>query len=204
MKLLSITTLLVAGAIVSTASAQAPPALTFDPHLSAPQPKPAVSPVPGPTSAAPVAYDPLLDPTPIQTVSQSFDENRLRVSVDVGLPTGVRIGAKLFHSNFWAEFGVGVWWVVPYVSTALRYDAGLYEGASNRIALRPSLSATFVPLDGGVPGFGADLEIIWQHKFSDRFLTDLGFRFGASAFRDRDDGRWLPIPVLSFVLAVQF
>ena len=179
-------------ALGGVARAQSAP-LTTDPHLQ-------------PRSAAPaaLAIDPLLDAAPILVeLPQGPTDENLRVSLDVGLPTGVRLQARLFESRFWAEVGVGVWWIVPYVSTALRYDCHMYEGRRNLVAVRPSVSATLIPF-GRVPvGFGADVEFIWQHRFTDRIATDLGFRLGATAFHD-DYNRWGVIPVATLVFALQF
>ena len=180
--------------------ARAQPApLTTDPHF---QPRP----------AAPVApaVDPLLDAAPIlvELPKGPTDEN-IRVSLDVGLPTGVRLQARLFESRFWAEVGVGVWWIVPYASTALRYDLRLYEGQRDTFAVRPSVSATIIPLGDVYYGFGGDTEFIWQHRFSNRLITDLGFRLGASAIRNsrnyhNSHNTWIGAPVLALVLAAQF
>lgn len=148
--------------------------------------------------------DPLLDATPVLVeIPPAPVEESLRVSLDVGFPTGVRLQARLFESRFWAELGTGVWWIVPYVSTALRYDCHLFEGQRNLFAVRPSVSATLIPF-GRVPvGFGADVEFIWQYRFTDRLVTDLGLRFGATAFHD-EGSHWAAVPVLALVFAVQF
>ena len=134
---------------------------------------------------------------------ERFFGESFRISLDVGFPTGIRLQTRLFESRFWAEVGTGVWWIVPYVSTALRYDCHLFEGSENLFAVRPSVSATLVPLGDGAIGFGADIEFIWQHRFTDRFVTDLGLRFGATAFHD-EGGHWAAVPVLAIVFAVQF
>ncbi len=148
--------------------------------------------------------DPLLDATPVLIeIPPAPVEDSFRISLDFGFPTGVRLQARLFESRFWAEVGTGVWWIVPYVSTALRYDCHLFEGSENLFAVRPSVSATLVPLGDGAIGFGADIEFIWQHRFTDRFVTDLGLRFGATAFHD-EGGHWAAVPVLAIVFAVQF
>jgi len=100
------------GAISATAE---PAPLTLGPHL---QPRRAAFRAPG---------DPLLDAAPaLVELPKAPVEESVRVSLDVGLPTGLRVGAQLFESRFWAEFGVGVWWLAPYASTALRYDLHLY------------------------------------------------------------------------------
>ena len=181
-------------ALGGVARAQPAP-LTTDPHL---QPRSAAPGAPAP------AVDPLLDAAPIlvELPKGPTDEN-IRVSLDVGLPTGVRLQARLFESRFWAEVGVGVWWIIPYASTALRYDLRLYEGQRDTFAVRPSVSATIIPLTRLFYGFGGDAEFIWQHRFSNRLITDLGFRLGASAIRD-SYGYWFGAPVLALVLAAQF
>ena len=176
------------------ASAQLPPGpLTADP-LSVPRATPPVPP-----------GDALLDRTPLLAERPAATGERFRFSADLGLPTGIRLGARLGESRFWAEFGVGVWWIVPFASTALRYDCGLYDGARDRLAVRPSVSATIVPVfREAIFGCGADVEVVWQHRFTDRFVTDFGVRVGATALlgRARDD---IPVaPVLAIVLAAQF
>ncbi len=167
----------------------------------------AISAVAEPPPARP-ANDPLLDAVPVLVeLPKAPVEESLRVSLDVGLPTGLRVGARLFESRFWAEFGVGVWWIVPYASTALRYDLHLYEGRANTIAVRPSVSATVIPLREISFGFGGDLEVIWQHRFTNRLVTDLGFRLGASVIHARSRGNlgdWWPVPIATLVFAVQF
>ena len=177
------------------ASAQDLPALTVDP-LSVPR---ATPPVPPGNS--------LLDPTPILVERPDSTDARYRLSLDVGFPTGIRIGRQLGESRFWGEVGLGVWWIVPYVSTALRYDCRLYDGASDCLAVRPSLSATVVPIfTEGVFGCGADVEFVWQHRFANGFATDFGFRIGATALFgpwSRDDH--VPVvPVVALVFAAQF
>ena len=164
----------------------------------------AVGQAPPPTELPPRPFDPLLDATPVLVeLPKAPAEESVRVSFDVGFPTGVRIQARLFESRFWAEAGVGLWWIFPYASAALRYDCHMYEGRWNLAAVRPSVSATFIPI-GRVPvGFGADVEFIWQHRFTDRIATDLGFRLGASAFQG-DYGGWGVIPVATLVFALQF
>ena len=170
----------------------------------------AVSATAEPPPARP-ANDPLLDAVPtLVELPKAPVEESIRVSFDVGLPTGVRVGVRLFESRFWAEFGVGVWWIVPYASTALRYDLHLYEGRANTIAVRPSLSATIIPLSEVAFGVGCDAEVIWQHRFTNRLVTDLGFRLGLSSIyahsrSSRSNlGDWWPVPIATLVFAVQF
>ena len=157
------------------------------------------------------ANDPLLDAAPtLVELPKAPVEESIRVSFDVGLPTGVRVGVRLFESRFWAEFGVGVWWIVPYASTALRYDLHLYEGRANTIAVRPSVSATIIPLREVGFGVGCDAEVIWQHRYKNRLVTDLGFRLGLSSIyahsrSSRSNlGDWWPVPIATLVFAVQF
>ena len=181
------------GAVSATVE---PIPLTVDPHL---QPRPPGLRAPG---------DPLLDAVPrLVELPKAPVEESVRVSFDVGLPTGARVGARLFESRFWAEFGVGVWWIIPYASTALRYDLHLYEGSANTIAVRPSVSATIIPLREVAFGVGCDLEVIWQHRFTNRLVTDLGFRLGASVIHARSRsnlGDWWPVPIAALVFAIQF
>ncbi len=151
----------------------------------------------------PRPVDPLLDATPVFELPKAPADESFRVSLDVGCPTGVRLQARLFESRFWAEAGVGVWWIVPFVSTAIRYDCHMYEGRRNLVAVRPSVSATLIPFGRAPVGFGADVEFIWQHRFTDRIATDLGFRLGATAFHD-DYDKWGVIPVAALVFALQF
>lgn len=165
--------------------------LTTDPHLQ--------------TRMAPVASrgDPLLDPvTKLVELPVAPADEHIRISTDIGLPLGVRVQARLYESRFWAEFGAGVWWIAPYVSTALRYDLHMYEGQRNTIALRPSISATYIPLTRSGFGAGTDCEVIWQHRFHSNLATDLGFRLGLSAFYAGKS--WWPVPIATFVFAVQF
>ena len=173
------------------ACAQTAPALLLADPLSAPR-----------TAAAPPA-NALLDRTPVLVeVPGGSTEERFRISADLGLPTGVRVGVRIAESRFWAEFGVGVYVIVPYASTALRYDCRLYEGSSDRFAVRPSISATVVPLRNAAVGGGADVEFVWQHRFADRLMTDLGFRIGGTVLQHRSDT--FVAPVLTLVLAAQF
>ena len=175
---------------------QAPPApLLVDP-LSAPRATPPVPP-----------GDALLDRTPILAERPNEADERFRISADLGLPTGIRLGARLGESRFWAEFGVGVWWIVPFASTALRCDCGLYDGASDRFSVRPSISATVIPVfREAIFGCGADVECVWQHRFTDRFVTDFGVRVGATAlFGPWSRGSRVPVaPVIAVVFAAQF
>ena len=165
--------------------------LTTDPHL---QPR-----------MAPVAarVDPLLDSAPILAkLTQAPVEEEIRISADIGLPVGVRLQVRLYESRFWAEFGAGVWWIAPYVSMALRYDLHMYEGRRNTIALRPSISVTYIPLTRSGFGAGTDCEVIWQHQFHKNLVTDLGFRIGLSAFYAGKS--WWPVPIATLVFAIQF
>ena len=180
-----------------TASGQAPPApLLIDP-LSAPRATPPVPP-----------GDALLDRTPVLVERPESTGDRLRFSADLGLPTGIRIGAQLGDSRFWGEFGIGVWWIAPFASTALRYDCRLYDGASDRMAVRPSISATYIPvISDTVFGGGADVEVVWQHRFSDRFITDFGVRVGATALFgpwSSRDSRVPVAPIIAVVFGAQF
>jgi len=169
--------------------------LTTDPHLQERRLN---------TPTLPVA-NPLLDATPtLVELPDAPVEETLRVSFDIGIPTGVRVQARLFHSPFWAEVGAGVYLIVPFVSTALRCDLRLYEDRRNSFAVRPSLSATFVPFDDIYYGFGGDVEFIWQHRFPNRMITDLGFRLGATAIQERHESRWFAAPVATVVFAIQF
>jgi len=157
---------------------------------------------------APWTGDPLLDATPVLVeLPKALEDESLRVSLDIGLPIGVRLQARLGESRFWAEVGVGSWFVVPFASTALRCDMPLFQGRRNLLALRPSISATIIPLREVAYGFGGDMEVVWQHRFGRGLVTDLGFRFGLSAIRTPGDGwasGWWPVPIAAVVLAVQF
>jgi hypothetical protein len=184
---------------VATACGQAPPAPLLLEPLSAPRATPPVPPVSN--------GDALLDRTPILAEHAESTGDRFRFSADLGLPTGIRVGAQIGESRFWAEFGVGVWWIVPFASTALRYDCRVYDGSSDRIAVRPSVSATYIPIIRDVVfGAGADIECVWQHHFSDRFITDFGFRVGATALFGpwSHDSRVPVAPVIAVVFAAQF
>ncbi len=147
--------------------------------------------------------DPLLDATPILAkLPQAPVQEQIRISADFGFPLGLRVQARLYESRLWAEFGAGIWWLIPYVSTALRYDWHMYEGQRNTIALRPSISLTYVLLSKSGFGAGTDCEVIWQHHFHKNLVTDLGFRIGMSAFYGGHS--WWPIPIATIVFAIQF
>jgi len=177
------------------ASGQTPSAPLLADPLSAPRATPPVPP-----------GDALLDRTPVLAGRPEPTEDRYRFSADLGLPTGIRLGARIGESRFWAEFGAGVWWIIPFASTALRYDFRVYGGASDCLAVRPSVSATYIPITRDlIVGCGGDVEFVWQHRFTSGFVTDIGFRVGATAlFGPWTDGRVPVAPVVAIVLAAQF
>lgn len=151
--------------------------------------------------------DPLLEPTRRLVECPPPAREDWRAALDFGLPTGVRVQRRLGESNLWAEGGVGVWWIVPYVSACVRYDCPLLRRERNLFAVRPGISATLILL-GPNFGTGLDTEFIWQHTFNGRVTTELGFRLGMTAvFLDgrgrHSSGTW-PVPVGTLTFAVAF
>lgn len=158
----------------------------------------------GTTTSRPT--DVLLDPPPLPTCPTSTRDD-WRVSADLGLPIGLRLQRRLFDTNVWGEVGAGAWWIVPYVSTCLRYDCTLLKRERNLFAVRPGVSATCIQL-GPWPGAGVDSEFVWQHTFGRRVTTELGVRLGLTAVfiggHDRFVSGTLPVPVACLMWTWQF
>jgi hypothetical protein len=156
--------------------------------------------------AAARSPDPLLAPPPPPDCPECPPDN-WRLAADLGLPTGVRVQRRLGESNWWAEGGVGAWWIVPYASACLRYDCTLLKRERNLFAVRPGVSATLTLL-GPAPGAGVDAELIWQHTFGGQFTTELGLRVGMTAVFVGEGGRHLsgtlPVPVACLIWSWQF
>jgi len=151
--------------------------------------------------------DPLLDPAVLAEAPLASKCEDWRISFDVGLPTGLRLQRRIVDSNWWIEGGIGTWWVVPYASLCLRYDWAVVQRQRNWVSIRPSLSATVVPIDTTVGG-GFDTEFVWTHCWGDRFRTEMGLRAGVSIMSHRGrrdaDFKTAPVPVLCFVFAMAF
>lgn len=156
--------------------------------------------------AASQTADPLLNPPPLPACPDCPCD-KWRLAADLGFPTGLRLQRRLGETNWWAEGGVGVWWIVPYASACLRYDCTLLKRERNLFAVRPGVSAT-VTLLGPAPGVGVDAELIWQHTFGQRFTTELGVRVGMTAVFVGGSGRHLsgtlPLPVACLMWSWQF
>jgi len=69
--------------------------------------------------------------------------------------------------------------------------------------VRPSASATIIPLLEVAYGFGCDVEVIWQHRFTNRLVTDLGLS-AIYAGSHSNLGDWWPVPIATLVFAIQF
>jgi hypothetical protein len=150
--------------------------------------------------------DPLLAPPPLPACPDCSCD-KWRLAADLGLPAGVRLQRRLGETNWWAEGGVGAWWIVPFASACLRYDCTLLKRERNLFAVRPGVSATLT-LIGPAPGAGVDAELIWQHTFGGRLTTELGLRVGMTAVFAGGDGRFvsgvLPVPVACLMWSWQF
>lgn len=150
--------------------------------------------------------DPLLDPATLPTCPDPPRDD-WRIAADFGLPVGVRVQRRLGETNWWAEGGVGTWWIVPYASACLRYDCTLLKRERNLFAIRPGVSATAI-LFGPWPGAGVDAEFVWQHTFNGRVTTELGVRLGMTAVFAGGNDRWvsgtLPAPVACLMWSWQF
>ncbi len=156
-----------------------------------------------PAAARPA--DPLLNPPPLPAAPE-LPGDKWRLTVDVGLPIGLRVQRRLGDTNWWGEVGVGAWWIVPYASACLRYDLSARCGERNLFAVRPGLSATAVGFVA--PAVGLDCEFVWQHCRDGKVHTELGARLGLSAVFLGDSGRFVsgtfPAPVACLTFGWQY
>jgi hypothetical protein len=152
--------------------------------LPASEPVP-VQPGPGELLTAPpglhaaVAVDP---PAPADT--------HLRFDAILGLPTALRVQARLSHTRLWAECGGGFYLIFPGVFAGLRVDAPVVETCRDCLLFRPGVTGWFIPAgDTGGGGYlggeyrnvgivSLDADAIWRHRWTGRFHTDLGVKFG--------------------------
>ena len=165
----------------------------------------------------PATVDPLLEPNTKLVEPPPVLQRRedVRIALDLGLPTGVRVQKRIFETDIWAEVGVGAYVIVPFVSGCLRYDGTLYRGRRNLFAFRPGISATCVIADPNL-GIGLDAELVWQHTYNDRFTSELGVRLGCTEvfWKDRYEGGWgggwrgtpnpIPVPIATLMFSVAF
>ena len=189
--------------VLCAALAAAPAAAQPTEPVTIPAPAPLAPPPPAP-SAADVLVG-IADGTPTRRPSVSTD-------VLVGLPIAVRAQAKVV-GPVWAEAGVGVWIIIPDLFAGVRLDVGLYRGREDTVAVRPGLTAHAIlnPFYGGggwlgggppvVPGVAADVDLVWEHCWTDRFRGLLGLKLGAITAIRSDPG---VIPTGGLLFGCQF
>ena len=136
------------------------------------------------------------------------------VSTDllIGLPFAVRVQTKVI-GPLWAEAGAGLWVIIPDIFAGLRLDVGLYRGQEDVIAVRPGASVHAIYnifhsgsgwLSGGepfYPGVGADVDLIWQHCWTDRFRGHVGLKIGAVTVFGENTG---VVPTAALLFGCQF
>jgi hypothetical protein len=137
---------------------------------------------------------------------------RFRTDLVVGLPTALRVQVRL-AGPVWGEGGVGLWTILPDFFAGLRADCRLFRGPDDSFAVRPGVAAhAFVnPFHndgwfGGGPsglfGVGADVDVVWQHRWADWCHGSLGVKLGATALFSRK--AIVPLPVIGVLFGLHF
>jgi hypothetical protein len=143
---------------------------------------------------------------------------RWQADLLVGLPTAVRVRRQLGESRAWLEAGAGLYVIFPVAFVGLRFDAPLLSGRRDDLLVRPGVS--FVgglgidATDGrhwragsNASAFGmvaADFDLVWRHRYTERFHGEFGLQLGAAAFVVPTNP-WFPVlPVGGVVVGFRY
>ena len=139
-------------------------------------------------------------------------DDAIRIDLVLGLPTALRVQARLGDTKVWAEGGAAVYVVVPSVFVGLRYDGLLHRGPADALLARPGLDVYYVPVYGsdwlfgnyrhGIGVVAADFDMAWHHRWSDAVSGNVGIKLGCGV--GVTESRVVPVPIVGVTLGLQF
>ncbi len=140
------------------------------------------------------------------------DADSIRVDLVLGLPTAVRVQARLGDTRLWVEGGAAVYVIVPSVFVGLRYEGLLHRSATDALVVRPGLDVYYVPIYGrdwlfgdyrhGVGVVTADFDMAWHHRWTDAVSGNVGIKLGCGV--GVTHGGVFPVPIVGVTLGLQF
>jgi hypothetical protein len=198
----------------SVAVAMATCLLMFTGLASAGEPPPSepipLAPGPGELLTAPPVLRPCTDGSP----SIAPSDAAVRADVILGIPLAVRTQVRLFESRVWAEAGGGIYLILPGVFAGVRLDSPTVGTRTDTFAFRRGVTAWYLP-PGTIHGSGwfggpnravtivaADLDVLWNHRWTGRFHTEAGLKVGLGA--GMANGGVVPAPFLGLIVGCHY
>ena len=140
------------------------------------------------------------------------DAESIRFDVVFGLPTALRVQARLGGTKTWVEAGAAAYVIIPSVFVGLRRDGLLHRSDSDALLVRPGVDVYYVPVYGrdwlfgdyrhGVGVVAADFDMAWQHRWSDAVTGNVGIKLGCGVGIIHRGV--FPVPIVGVTCGLQF
>lgn len=124
----------------------------------------------------------------------------------VGLPTGLRVQARLGESAWVAEGFVGLYIIVPMAGGGVRRCFTPLSGERDALCLSPGVDVYLLmdPFNNKYyyGGGAADVDIFWRHTYGPCLQSDLGIKVGVGGVVGGHGGA--AVPILSLFGGLRF